>query len=186
MYNGNTYVGCRRSAFRINKDYTVTRNFISSRGRIVEDILVHDDKIYAQSNSTVRVHNLTGQLIDSWSLPRNRFYGIAITGNRMIVSDGDSQSLVLYSLNGEVVNTLPCPLLTDTPVHLSAADNNSVIISQCNSSLVYKANISSGGIIWHCEEMAKPRGVTCYRDELVVVADVTKPTSLCVLSLHTG
>jgi len=93
---------------------------------------------------------------------------------------------VFYSLNGGVINTLPCLLLTDTAVRMSAADNNSIIISQSDSSLVYKVDTSSGDIIWQCKDVAETRGVTCYRDEFVLVADDTIPALFCVLSLHTG
>jgi len=186
MYNGNTYVGCSKSLHRINKDYTVTKNFISSRGESVMIILVHSDKIYAVSRSGVRFHDLTGQLIDSWSLSHGTFYGLANTGNRMIVYDGDSKSLLVCSPKGEVVKSLPYPQLTNSLAYMSAADNHSIILSQHPPSLVYKIDISSGDIIWQCEDVAKPHGVTCYRDEFVLVADYTKPITLCVLSLHTG
>jgi len=157
----------------------------------VWSISVHNDRIYTlSSDSTVRVHDLEGRSITSWTHTDNKLLWInqlVIINSQIAISDCRlNKALVFYSLNGEVVNTLPCPLLAVTPVYLSAADNNSIIISQRHSSLVYKVDTSSGDIIWQCKEVAAPRGVTCYKDEFVLVADETNPTTLCVLSLHTG
>jgi len=193
-YKCITYAGCNGGVDRIDENNKVTKSFISIKGRDVWCISVHSDRIYTLSSDlTVRVHDLEGRSIISWRHTdksgvwlfqwMNQF---AIINNQIAIPDRLNKTLVFYSLNGEVVNTLPCPLLTDTPVHLCAADNNSIIISQCDSSLVYKVDTSSGDIIWQCNEVARPRGVTCYRDEFVLVADDTKSTSLCVISLHTG
>jgi len=156
-------------------------------------ISVHNDRIYTLfTDLTVRVHDLEGKSITSWThTDESRWFvpwmnQLVMINNQIAIPDRQNKTLVFYSLNGEVVNTLPCPLLTDAGVRLSAADNNSIIISQPYSSLVYKVDISSGDIIWQCKEVAKPCGVTCYRDEFVLVADDTIPTTLCVLSLHTG
>jgi len=153
-------------------------------------ISVHNDRIYTLSSYlTVRVHDLKGRSTTSWTHTDTKSKWVnqlAIINNQIAIPDRQNKTLVFYSLNGEVVNTLPCSLLTNTSVHLCAADNNSIIISQCDSSLVYKVDTSSGEIMWQCKEVARPCGVTCYRDEFVLVADDTKPTPLCVLSLHTG
>jgi len=152
----------------------------------VWSISAHNDRIYTlSSNSTARVHDLKGRFINSWTHADNTSYinQLAITNNQIAIPDRLNKTLVFYSLNGEVVNSLSCPLLTNTLVRMSAADNNSVIISQCDSSLVYKVDTSTGDIIWQCKDVAEPCGVTCYRDDFVLVAD---NTSLCVLSLHTG
>jgi len=188
-YEGITYAGCSGGVDRINENNKVTKSFISIKGSTVVSFSVHNDRIYTlSSDSTVRVHDLEGRSITSWTHTdklgsRNQ---LAIINNQIAILDRLNKTLVFYSLNGKVVNTFPCPLLTDASVRLSAADNNSIIISQYYSSLVYKVDISSGDIIWQCKDVAAPRGVTCYRDEFVLVADDTIPTTLCVLSLHTG
>jgi len=189
-YKGVTYAGCVRGVDRIDENNKVTKSFISIKGSHVLSISVYNDRIYTlSSDSTVRVHDLKGRFVISWTHVDNKLLWInqlVIINNQIAIPDRLNKTLVFYSLNGEVVNTLPCPLLTDTVVCLSAADNNSIIISQCYSSLVYKVDISSGDIIWQCKEVARPCGLTCYRDEFVLVADDTKPTTLFVLSLHTG
>jgi len=152
-------------------------------------ISVHNDRIYTLSSSSiVRVYNFEGKSITSWThkSKSNWINQLVITNDQIAIPDRLKKTLVFYSLNGEVVNTLACPLLTDASVYLSAADNNSIIISQCDSSLVYKVDTLSGDIIWQCKDVTAPRGVTCYRDEFALVADDTAPTTLCVLSLHTG
>jgi len=186
-YKGITYAGCDGGVDRIDENNKVTKSFISIKG--VMSISVHNDRIYTLSyDSTVRVHDLEGKPITSWTHTDKSMWinQLVIINNQIAIPDRLNKTLVFYSLNGEVVNTLPCPLLTETPVHLCAADKNSIIISQYDSSLVYKVDTPSGDIIWQCKDVAKPRGVTCYRDEFVLVADVTEPTTLCVLSLHTG
>jgi len=176
------------SSFTLSSDSTIRVHDLFTSGDVCS-ISVHNDQIYTLSAGfTVRVHDLEGTSITSWThTDKSKCINqLAIINNQIAIPGKLNKTLVFYSLNGEVVNTLPCPLLTDTPVRLSAADNNSVIISQCDSSLVYKVDTSSGDIIWQCKEVAAPRGVTCYRDEFVLVADDTIPTTLCVLSSHTG
>jgi len=188
-YKGVTYAGCRGGVDRIDENNKVTKSFIYLKGSSVWSISVHNDRIYTLSTgSTVRVHDLEGRSITSWTHTDNSMWinQLVIITNRIAIPDRLTKTLVFYSLNGEVVNTLPCPLLTDTAVRMSAADDNSIIISQSDSSLVYKVDTSPGDIIWQCKDVAKPCGVTCYRDECVVVADDTIPTTLCVISLHTG
>jgi len=188
-YKGVTYAGCGGGVDRIDENNKVTKSFISIEGSNVMSISVHNDRIYTLCfDSTVRVHDLKGKSITSWTHTNKSkwFNQLAIINNQIAIPDRLNRTLVLYSLTGKVVNTLPCPLLTDASVRLSAADNNSIIISQSDSSLVYKVDTSSGDIIWQCKEVAKPCGVTCYTDEFVLVADDTKPTSLCVILLHTG
>jgi len=190
-YRGITYAGCDGGVDKIDENNKVTKSFISIKGKEVWTISVHNDRIYTLSSDlTVKVHDLEGKFITSWTHTDNKskyINQLAIINNQIAIPDKLNETLVFYSLNGEVVNTLPCPLITDTLyVRLSAADNNSVIISRYRSSLVYKVDTSSGDSIWRCKEVTRPRGVTCYRDEFVLVADNTKPTTLCVLSLHTG
>jgi len=189
-YKGITYAGCGEGVDRIDENNKVTKSFISIKDSDVMSISVHNDRIYTlSSDSTVRVHNLEGKSITSWHhTDKSKWINqLVIITNQIAIPHRLNKTIVIYSLTGEVVNTLPCPLLTDNPVRLCAADNNSVIISQCYSSLVYKVDTSSGDIIWQCKAVAAPCGVTCYnRDDFVLVADDTKPTSFCVLSLCTG
>jgi len=188
-YKGVTYAGCDEGVDKIDENNKVTKSFISIKGKEVVSISVHNDRIYTlATDSTVRVHDLEGTSITRWTHTEklNWTCQFAIINNQIAIPDRLNKTLVFYSLNGEVVNTLPCPLLTVAAVCLSAADNNSVIISQPDSSLVYRVDNSSGDILWQCKDVAQPHGVTCYRDEFVLVADDTEPTTLCVLSLHTG
>jgi len=190
-YRGITYAGFRGSLYRMNEDGTANLCFlIRGWNCAVWSISVHNNRIYTLSSDlTVRVHDLEGRPITSWIHTDKQVFFVnqlSIINDRITIPDKHNRTLVFYSWNGKVVNTLPCPLLTNTPLHLCAADNNSIIISQCDSSLVYKVDTSSGDIIWQCKDVATPRGVTCYRDEFVLVADVTKPTSLCVLSSGDG
>jgi len=190
--NGITYIGGNNGVKKVNRNYKLAENFLFrlKDSGFVWTISVHNDRIYTlSSDSTVRVHDLEGKFITSWTYTDDKLKlvnHLAIINNLIAIPNRLNKTLIFYSLNGEVVNTLPCPLLTDTPVCLSAADNNSIIISQYESSLVYKVDTSSGDIIWQCKDVTEPLGVTCYRDEFVLLAHNTKPATLCVLSLHTG
>jgi len=185
-YKGITYAACSGGVDRIDENNKATKSFISGLSGNVQSVLVHNDKICSlSSDSTVRVHDLEGESITSWihadkSKWVNQF---AIICNQIAIPNRPNKTLVFYSLSGEVVNTLSCPLLADAPVRMSAADNSSIIISQCDSSLVYKVDTSSGNIIWQCKDVVKPQGVTCCKDEFVLVAN---DGSLSVLSLHAG
>jgi len=188
-YKGITYAGCGEGVDRIDENNKVTESFISLKDSRVRSITVHNDRIYTlSSDSTVRVYSLKGKSITSWAhKDKSKWINqLVIQNNHIAIPDKLKKHLVFYSLNGKVAKIFSCPLLTDTLVRLCAADNNSIIISQYDSSLVYKVDISSGDIIWQCKDVAKPREVTCYRDEFVLVADDTIPTSFCVLSLHAG
>jgi len=150
---------------------------------------VHNDRIYTLSSDlTVRVHDLEGRSITSWTHTdeTGSTSQLTILNNHIAIPKSSSRTVVFYSLNGILVNTIPCSLITGIRVRMSAADNTSIIISQHDSSLVTKLNTSSGHIVWQCKEVAKPYGVTSYSDKFVIVVNVTKPTTLCVLSLHTG
>jgi len=157
-YRGITYAGFRGSLYRMNEDGTANLCFlIRGWNCAVWSISVHNNRIYTLSSDlTVRVHDLEGRPITSWI-------------------HTDKQVFFVNQLS-----------IINDRITIPAADNNSIIISQCDSSLVYKVDTSSGDIIWQCKDVATPRGVTCYRDEFVLVADVTKPTSLCVLSSGDG
>jgi len=154
------------------------------KGSHVNGILVHNDRIYIISNDyTVSVHDLEGRSITSWSQTHASGKPI-ITNNQLLTFDTLNKAQVFCSLNGEVVRRTPLRIgPTYTPKHMSAADKNSIIISDSGASLVYKEDTVSGDIIWQCTDVAGPCGVTCYREEFVLVAD---SNSLCVLSLHTG
>jgi len=189
LYKGVTYAGCEEGVDKIDENNKVTKSFISIEGSYVRSVSVHNDRIYTLSSDlTVRVHDLEGSSITSWTYKAKSTYTnqLVIVNNQIVIHDRLNKTLVFCSLNGEVVNTVPCPLLTKAPAHLSAAANNSIIISQCDSSLVSKVDTSSGDIIWQSKDVAKPLGVTCYRDEFVLVIDTTKPNTLCVLSFKTG
>jgi len=188
-YNGVTYAGCSGGVDRIDENNKITKSFISINGRYVFSISVHNGQMYTfSSDSTVRVYDLQGRFITSWThADKLRWTNqLTIVNNQIAIPDRVNNTLLFYSLNGEVVNTLPSPLSVDDPIRVSVADNNSIIISRSYSSLVYKVDTSSGDIIWQCKEVTGPRGVTCYRDEFLLVADSAKPTTLCVLSVHTG
>jgi len=189
-YKGITYAGCIEGVDRIDENNKVTKSFISLKGYAVRSISVHNNRIYTlSSDSTVRVHDLEGRFITSWTHAdkSKSIHQLVIINNQIAVLDKLNQILVLYSLNGELVKNSPCPLLTDTLLCICAADYNSIIITRHFSSLVYKVDISSGDIIWQCKEVTRPYGVTCYRDEFVVVVDTAEPiATFCVLSLHTG
>jgi len=132
----------------------------------VTSISVYNDRIYTIStDTTVRVHDLEGRSITSWTPITHLSDQLVIINNQVVIPDEPNSTLVFYSLNGEVLKRIPLRFLfTDTPARMSAGDNNSIIISQYDSSLVYKIDTSSGDIIWQCTDVAKPCGVTCYRE----------------------
>jgi len=145
-YKGVTYAGFRGGVNRIDENNKVTKSSISIKGKDVWSISIHNDRIYTlSSDSTVRVHDLEGTTITSWTHTSDAKWitWLVNINNQIAIPCRLNNTLVLYTLTGEVVNTLSCPLLAaHTPVHLSAADDNSIIISQLYSSLVYKVDIS--------------------------------------------
>jgi len=99
-YKGITYAGCYGSVDRIDENNKVTKSFISIKGSCVMSISVHNDRIYTLSSGfTVRVHDLEGKSITSWThTDKSKWINqLAIINNQIAIPDRLNKTLVFYS-----------------------------------------------------------------------------------------
>jgi len=192
-YEGNTYVGLDNGGGinRITEDFGVKVSFIKKSS--VDGIVVYKDLLYAvqyisKTNWMVHVYDLTGKQVTSWSHHDSSEYlnKLVIVDDQVVVSDRHSKRLTIYSLTGEVVKHVPCPLLGDSRTAICAADRHCVVVSGFGSSQVFKLDLTTEKVTWTCKDVSKPQGVTCYRSKYILVTNCSSNTTIWILDVETG
>ncbi len=151
--------------------------------------IVYGGRIYTLivSNSVynVNVFDMSGNLITSWYHHNSgyRINQLTVINNQIVIPHHNNKQLIIYSLNGETVKSIPCSLLDNINnyTHICNADNTSVVIS--NPTKVFKVDTATGVIIWRSTQILNSRGVTCYRSKHVLVAGYRV---IHMLDIHTG
>ena len=112
------------------------------KGKLVgpRDVKINKNKIFvADINKINNIHIFTesGVIIRSFiKLDKGTYRFIYLCFdlyNNIIVSDGDSNSIQIYTINGELIHRIVCK---SNPNGI-AVDNNNNIICACNDSVVY-------------------------------------------------
>jgi len=195
-YQGNTYVGLWGEGVAIIEESNQScRKFITTTDS-VDSVSVYKDRLYTLEGSIiygipykVSVHDLTGKLITSWTLSDIPdtwcFNKLAVVNDQVVILDGEKRRLVVYSLTGEVQKHINCPLLSTSKVSLCAVDDLSVVVSNYESSKVFKVNISSGEVEWTTEHVTRPLGVAFCKGR-VYVANFSTDTRVWILDGNTG
>jgi len=193
-YDGNTYVGLYGAGIdRIDESFSVSKSFVSLTNFVV-GATVHRNKLYAvqlisNTNWAVHVYDLTGKQVTSWSHhdSSGRVNKLAIVDNQVVVPDRHSKRLKIYSLTGEVVKHVSCPLL-DSYSHtaICAADRHCVVVSDYGSSQVFKLDLTTEKVIWTCKDVSQPEGVTCYKSKYILVTNYSSKTTIWILDVETG
>jgi len=201
-YEGNTYVGLQYNSggiVRIDKEFNVTR-LVTSDGS-VRAVAVYKDKLYAITDSSVqsswrgkrtiiqyqvKVYTLDGTQVTSWrhsdeSESQNQLTAI---DDQVVIPDRGNTRITVYSLVGEVVKHIPCPLLNQYDAAICAADRHCVVVS--NSSQVFKLDLKTEKVIWTCKDVTEPQGVTCYRSGYIFVTNQDITTNIWILDVKTG
>jgi len=196
-YEGSTYIGLQHSIVRINEDFTLTELVTSDDS--VRAVTVYKDKLYALTDSylqsrkrctiwyQVRVYTLDGNEVTSWrhsdeSRSKNK---LMIIDDQIVIPDKSNTRITVYSLVGEVVKHILCPLLDqNSEISMCAADSHCVVVS--DSSQVFKLDLTTEKVIWTCEDVSKPQGVTCYRSKYILVTKEDSTTTICILDMKTG
>jgi len=188
-YEHCTYVGVQHNSdgiVRIDEDFNVTKSFISEI--VVSGVVAYKDKFYALTRShEVRVYTLDGNQVTSWHHKdkRNSQNQLVIIDDQVVIPDRSNRMITIYSPVGEVIKDIPCNLLgQSSTISICLADSHCVVIS--DFSQVFKLDLTTEKVIWTCEEVTKPQGVTCYRSKYILVTNQSKKTTIWILDVKTG
>jgi len=179
-YEENIYIGLRSHAeiVRLDDGFTVTKSFTADES--VYSFTVYKNKLYAltrcnsYSEYEVKVYTLHGYQVTSWihrdeSMSKNE---LAIIDDQVVIPNKESKMMTIYSLAGKVEKHIPCSLLNKySSTFICTADKHCVVVSDYNSSQVFKVNLTTEKIIWTCKSVSKPHGVTCYESKYVLVTN---------------
>ena len=179
-YNGVTYLGTENCAVEtIDSDFNIKTLVSLDDDMYPFSISIYKERIYVlvsdiESSYTINVYDLSGQVITQWDRTDSCWdTRIAIVFNQIVVPDYNNQQLTVYSLTGEVIKHISCPELSDA-TSVCAVDNNSIIVTDYNTSKVFKVNISTEETVWTCNDVAKPKAVTIYGKDYVCVGSKGK------------
>jgi len=191
QHDSTTYVGLNDETVKlINRSHQLGDSLVNLGG-YVDCVRVYNDRVFSLvgtvSNYTVFVHDLSGNLVTKWSGNSKGSYNkLTVVNDLIIFPSLDSKTLTFYSFTGEVQKSLPCPLLTKSgPTAICRVGTNYVVISDTDSSRVFKLDISNGKICWESQHVSEPRGVAYQRGMVYVMNKNTTPT-LWLLDSDTG
>jgi len=192
-YEGNTYVGLYGGGVdRVDENYNVTQSFVTVSD-YVWGLTAYKDQLYSlvrkgSNNWKVKVYDFSGNQVTSWTHSEISGYSnaLVIVDDQVVVPDRQSKRLTIYSLTGKVIKHLPCSLLSDSWVAICAADRHCVVVSDYISSQVFKLDLTTEKVIWTCEDVTKPEGVTCYRSKYILVTNYSSKTTIWILDVKTG
>ena len=185
---GNEFIGqFRESDYMLQCPGKLIGNF--------ESIVVHHNKLYTLSHTisayTISTYDLSNTQLISWTHNDSSFRGhsqLTIADDKIIIPNKQTQQLTVYSLVGEVIKHIDCPLLEqDSVVGICAVNSRSVVVSCCEASKVFRVNIDTEEVNWTSTDVSNPGGVTCYSEDFILVADIvsTQPT-ISILDAKTG
>ena len=191
-YKGVTYIGTWNYTVKtIDSNFNV-KNLVSlGKGMYPHGISVYEERIYVLTSDggpySVNVYDLLGQLITKWKEPYSAWdIRLAIVSNQIVVPDYKNKTLTVYSLSGKVIKHITCPQLsgnTYSPTSTCTVDNNSIIVTDYNTSKVFKVNISTEETVWTCTDVAEPEAVAIYGKDYVCVGSKGK---ISFLNINTG
>ena len=137
----------------------------------------------------VHCYNEQGKKLVSWNHSDMKgcwASNLAIIGNQIAMLDKAGHRIVLYTLTGELIKSIPCGVVRGRWASICVADEDCVIISVHETSTVAKLNISTGSMVWVHEGFTGAQGVTCYKGQYVLVASEGLMTNITVLNLQSG
>ncbi|XP_067939125.1 uncharacterized protein [Watersipora subatra] len=151
--------------------------------------LAHDcDVVSGYRDASTEIQRLVEEVLPYLDVPvvsKLNDKGLAITCDKIVAPDRNNKLLIIYSLTGNKIKELSCPQLTKGEVSLCAAGLNKVVVSDYDSSQVFMIDIATDQLLWSCEDVIKPQGVTCYGERYVLVA-AYESTTVKVLDSSTG
>lgn len=79
----------------------------------VSSLQVYRDEIYSYCPSKVQVYDLSGQQLRSWDHATTNCYSMLIVvSDKVVIPSDKDRSLYVYSLVGNLLKKIPCPIST--------------------------------------------------------------------------
>ena len=105
--------------------------------------------------------------------------------NGKVVVPGQ-RSISVYTLEGQLTKQVTIPGMSNYYKALAVCGDDSVILSDCDASSVYRVNIDSGEVIWTSKHVQQPAGVVCYKNRYVLVTNNWPDARIWILDINTG
>ena len=120
-----------------------------------------------------------------WSVPDYKYISnIAVSNNKVYVSDTDNKQLCVYSLTGTPITNIKHSTFSSLD-YLSISTPDSILISDWGANKVHKLDSRTDTITWTCTDVSIPRGVCCDTNgDVWVWSKSTK--SIYILSSQSG
>ena len=111
-----------------------------------------------------------------------------VTQNQLVVADVTDHRLTLYSLTGQLIRHVACPLISTYWVSLCLSPSNPdvIIVSDWKSSRVFAVNLSTGTVVWANSDIREPAGIASFGSKFLMVSKRLTTTRLWVLNADTG
>ena len=190
-YKGKVYAGCSGGHVdMIDENYEITKSFIYV-GIAVNGVRVYNDKLYllvytdGEPSFKVSIYNLSGGFIKSWvhkGENSSSLSKLVLISNQVIIPDRTNKRLTIYSLDGDIIKYIPLAI-SDGSTSICSLGTDSVIVTDWESSKVFRVNISTSELLWTSTAVTNPLSVTCYGEDYLIVGSSKK---LSLLNAGTG
>ena len=194
-YNGVTYVGLYNGVAKVSDDKT-TGEMIIDDVADATGLFIYKDEIYVLVNDVsyfkMYVYNLQGKRKREWDTcmhcVNHGMIKFAVINDKIVIPHPQEDLLLIYSLTGESLKNIPCPLGSCDQVYIHTANDDCVIVSPCNPmGPLFKINIENGDILWRKSNLKSPNGAVSYKvDYLLVCARDSTDYHIFMLNIHTG
>ena len=190
-YKGKVYAGCRGGHVdMIDENNKITKSFIKV-DYTVTGVRVYNDKLYllvytgGEPSFKVSIYNLSGGFIKTWVHKGDNCDAVnmfTVFSNQVIIPDRTNKRLTIYSLDGDIIKYIPLAISAST-TSICSLGTDSVIVTDYESSKVFRVNISTSELLWTSTAVANPQSVTCYGEDYLLVGSSEK---LSLLDVSTG
>ena len=158
----------------------------------VTSIQAYNEELYVwfALKDLVSVYDMTGTLRRSWKhcCQSKDYNKLRVVSDKVVVSSAQDQALTVYDLQGQPVKQIKCPNISNTGGYkaMAVCGDDSVIVSNYNTSSVFRVNIDSGEVMWTSKHVQYPQGVVCYKNRYVLVTNCNPDTRIWILDADTG
>ncbi|XP_067929312.1 uncharacterized protein [Watersipora subatra] len=188
-----TYAGgSGPTIYRIDETDNSVTSLSSLEGEFIDGLCLYNERLYILVDLyKVLVTDLNGKLITSWvhyDSTSDYVNELVVTGDKVVVPDRSNKCLTVYSLDGQVIKQIPCSQDDEwETIALCAPDQQSAVVSSCETSTVLRVNIETGETVWTCTAVDNPGGVVCYKGEYILVTPLnSEQTEIHILQADTG
>ena len=159
----------------------------------VTSVQAYNDELYVwfAHEDLINVYDLTGKLLRSWKHScLSKYYNkLRVVSEKVVVSSAQDEALTVYNLQGQLLKQIKCPGICGNCCDYKAmavCGNDSVIVSDANTSTISRVNIDSGEVMWTSKHVKVPQGVVCYKNRYVLVTNCNTNTWIWILDADTG